>query len=325
MLRFDAHAHAIHAETGPAAREAATTLMAHQGFAGSVPGAGWSIEGALEFMDERGIAMQLLSMPAALDAERARQWNRQTAAVVAAHPDRFGLLAALPMAQPDRAVEEITFALDELNADGFAVATNYDGLYLGDPRFDAVFAELNRHRSTLFVHPALPPGFDRLGLSRPGPLIEYPMDTARTIVDAVFAGVLLRYPDVALLLAHAGGVLPTLQQRIALLGVEPWVANPLQLTSDQIREQLAVLYLDTAIAGSPANIGPALEMVGIEHIVFGTDYPPAGLETIDQTVADLTKTLPRQDRDLLEGVFRRLFPNAGARASSPIQTTLQRP
>src|SRR5690349_18416272 len=164
VQRFDVHAHAVMSGTDAASWQAAQALMRHEGFAGSIPGAGWSVDEALQFMDEQGIALQLLSMPGALDAEQARKWNDQTAGIVAAHPDRFGLLAALPMAEPDRAVDEIRYATDQLHADGFAVATNYDGVYFGDDRFEAVFAELDQHQLPLFVHPALPPTFDQLGL-----------------------------------------------------------------------------------------------------------------------------------------------------------------
>jgi predicted TIM-barrel fold metal-dependent hydrolase len=118
VQRFDVHAHAVVSGTDAASQQAAQALMEHEGFAGSIPGTDWSIDGALQFMDEQGIAMQLLSMPGALDAEQARNWNDQTAHIVAAHPDRFGLLAALPMAQPDRAVDEIRYTTNELHAEG---------------------------------------------------------------------------------------------------------------------------------------------------------------------------------------------------------------
>ncbi|MFE3188385.1 amidohydrolase family protein [Nocardia sp. NPDC059240] len=313
MQRFDVHAHAVMSGTDAASQ----ALMKDEGFAGSVPGAGWSVEGALRFMDEQGIGLQLLSMPGALDAEPARRWNEYAAGLVAAHRDRFGLLAALPMSEPDRAIAEIRYAIEHLHADGFALATNYGGVYFGNSRFDAMFAELNRHRLPVFVHPALPPGFDRFGLGRPGPLIEYPMDTARTIVDAIFAGVLLRYPNLRFVLAHAGGVLPALQNRIALLAGESWVANPLELTSGQLTEQLRSLYLDTAIGGGPADIVPALEMVGVDHLVFGTDYPPAGAATIAATSENLRTTLDRAAQQQLSATFAGLFPNAAARAAAP--------
>lgn len=317
MQRFDVHAHALVSRTDAASREAAQALMEHEGFAGSVPGAGWSVDGALRFMDEQGIALQLLSMPGALDAGQARAWNDQTAEIVARHRDRFGLLAAVPMAEPGRAIDEIRYAAGELHADGFAVATNYGGIYFGDGRFDEVFAELDRQRLPLFVHPALPPAFDRLGLGRPGPLIEYPMDTARTVVDAIFAGVLLRHRNLRLVLAHAGGVLPALQDRIALLGGESWCANPLELTPEQLTEQLAGLYLDTAIGGGPAGIVPAVHMVGVDHLVFGTDYPPAGLDTIAKTSRNLRATLDPAAQRQLEVTFAQLFPGAAERAAAP--------
>ncbi|MET7486749.1 amidohydrolase family protein [Streptomyces sp. NPDC005538] len=316
MQRFDVHAHAVVPGTDAAAQRAAQELIRLEGFAGSIPGAGWSAEKALRFMDEQGTALQLLSMPGALDAEQARKWNDLTTGIVAAHQDRFGLLAALPMAEPDRAVDEIRYAIDELDADSFAVATNYHGVYLGDDRFKDVFAELDRHQRPLFVHPSLPPAFDRLGLGRPGPLLEYPMDTARTVVDAIFAGVLLRHRNLHLVLAHSGGVLPTLQDRIALLGREPWVANPLKLTSEQLTQQLGSLYLDTAIGGGPAGIVPAIEMVGVDHLVYGTDYPPAGADTIAETTKNLRATLDRAAQQQLEKTFARLFPGAAARATT---------
>ena len=51
--------------------------------------------------------------------------------------------------------------------------------------------------------------------------------------------------------------------------------------------QLAGLYFDTAIAGTAASIGPVLELTQSDHIVFGTDFPPATEPVIDQNIAAL--------------------------------------
>lgn len=128
-----------------------------------------------------------------------------TAQVVAQNPNRFGLLAALPMADADAALAELALAADELGADGVSIATNYDGAYLGDPRFLPVFHELARRGLPVFVHPTRSPCFEQVGLGRPAPLLEYPMDTARSVIDAIFAGLLLDLPDLRLVLAHGGG------------------------------------------------------------------------------------------------------------------------
>lgn len=308
MRRFDVHAH-----FGLASGSA--ELMRREGFVQGGPETRWSPESAMAFMDARGITMQLLSLPMALPPEQVRAVNEQGARIVADHPDRFGLLASVPMGEPDRAVEEIRYAQDTLGADGFVLLTNYDGGYFGDARFAPVFAELDRRAASVFVHPVIPPAFDRLGLGRPGPLIEFPMDTARTAVDAIFAGLFLRHPRIRMVLAHAGGVLPALSQRILSLGAKEWVANPYGITRDQLRAQLASLYFDTAIAGTPVTLAPAVAVAGADHLVFGTDFPPAGLDVIDQTMADLRDGLAPDDRPRLEAAFRELFPAAADRAA----------
>ncbi|WP_265446457.1 amidohydrolase family protein [Flexivirga meconopsidis] len=314
MGKLDVHAHAVVACTGARAERMTHELIVKEGFAGRVPGAGWSVEGALQFMDAHDIALQLLSIPGALSPSEAHDWNGQAAEIVAKRPDRFGLLAALPLADTDSALAEVVQADEELAADGFAIASNYDGCYLGDPRFEPVFAELERRGLPVFVHPTLPPAFDMVGLGRPGPLFEYPVDTARTALDAIFSGLFLRHPGLAMILAHAGGVLPALSDRITMLGVQSWVANPHKLTATQLREQLAHLYLDTAIGGGPASITPAVAMVGEDHLVFGSDYPQAGVETIEETLRNLDRLGQSREKALQE-TFASLFPAAARRAT----------
>jgi predicted TIM-barrel fold metal-dependent hydrolase len=103
-------------------------------YAGPSPESGWSPEIAMTFMDAHHIQMQLLSFPMPLTAETARRFNDYAASVVATHPNRFGMLANIPLADPhpDAALREIDRA-DELNTDGFLLVTNYGGKYLGDP------------------------------------------------------------------------------------------------------------------------------------------------------------------------------------------------
>ena len=62
----------------------------------------------------------------------------------------------------------------------------------------------------------------------------------------LYAGVFRRYSKIRFIVAHCGGALPVLSGRLKLLGTESWVPNPNKITQDEIREQLARLYLNTS-------------------------------------------------------------------------------
>lgn len=275
----------------------------------------WSPESALDYMDRVGVAMQLLSNTFAPSLQALRDTNDYGAKIVADHPTRFGLLAALPTDDPDAAVSEIERAQSDLRADGYAVSARYNGVFLGDERLDPVWAELNRRRAVVFVHPnpSAPP---QLGL--PVILMDVAFETARSTADLLYAGVLRRYPDLTLILAHAGGALPAMSGRLTQLGAEPWVPNAQNITRDEIREHLARLYLDTANAGGDAPLSAALAMVPRDHVIYGSDSG-APCNT-DETLATNIRTL-RDSRVLAKGEADQfghrawdLFPTAGRRA-----------
>ncbi|MEU0787260.1 hypothetical protein ABZ341_37645 [Streptomyces sp. NPDC006173] len=46
--------------------------------------------------------------------------------------------------------------MDDLGADGVTVETNTHGVYLGDTRYEPLYAELDRRRTPVFVHPTPP-------------------------------------------------------------------------------------------------------------------------------------------------------------------------
>ena len=301
--KFDVHAHYL-----PPGLPRAPPPLGQHFLASPMPT--WSPEMALDFMDRHGIATQMLSVPMPLPASVMREANIYGADLVKRYPGRFGLLAALPLTDVDAAMEEITFAFDTLAADGVILLTNYDGAYLGDARFDRVFAELNRRGVTIFLHPTSPPGFDCVACGRPGPLIEFPFDTCRTVTDLLYAGVFERYPKLKFIVPHAGGVLPTLAPRLASIGTVHYVPHPPGLTPESVRAQLRRLYFDTAIAGFEASIAPVLALTGADHIVFGTDFPPATEPVIDLNIAALESLslLSEAERDTIHRGARRLFP-----------------
>ncbi|MEU2205773.1 amidohydrolase family protein [Streptomyces hygroscopicus] len=307
----DVHAH-FTPPTTPEERRARWQAMREECFTLPAP-YHWSLEETLRAMDRDGIAMQLLSNIPKDHAALAAS-NDYGAWLVREHPSRFGLLAAVPTDDPDAALAEIERARTQLGADGFAVTTVYNGVPLGDPSLDAVWAELDRLGATVFIHPdAYAPG----SMGRPSPLIEVAFDTARTITDLVYRAHFRRFPHLTHVVAHCGGALPALSGRLGLLGGEAWVPNPEGLTPADITGQLGRLYLDTAATATDHTLAAALLMTGPEHIVYGSD---SGVPcSTDRTIrANLEALLDSQvlDRAQIDAVGRaafRLFPSARAR------------
>ena len=107
-------------------------------------------------------AMLSLTQPglrfADIEATRGmiRHCNEYGAQLVRDHPGRFGLFAALPLADVEGSLREIDYAFDVLKADGVGLLTSYGNRWPGHPDFDPVFEELNRRKAVAFFHPNVP-------------------------------------------------------------------------------------------------------------------------------------------------------------------------
>lgn len=257
----------------------------------------WSPSAAIEFMDRHSIASQILSVPWAFTGRPGdpafatmlcRQVNEEYATLIDDHPGRFGAFAAVPADHPDSALTEIEYALDVLELDGVLLSSNAAGHYFGGDFYEPILAELARRQVPAFVHPAECPHIDVLGFGRPSSIIEFPCDTARTITDAIYSGVFQHHPTLTLILAHCGGVLPTLGWCIAehaQMGRGPHDAD---IDPAHVADALRGLYYETALAGSRNSLLPTLEVTTAEHILFGTDWPAAPEPTVVTNIANLT-------------------------------------
>jgi aminocarboxymuconate-semialdehyde decarboxylase len=247
---------------------------------GGVPPARWTEASALSFMDEAGIDLAITSISApgvhlgddAKARDLARRCNDVTAELIRNRPDRFGGFAILPLPDVTAALDELTRALDELDLDGVVLMTNAAGAYLGDPRYTPLFEELQRRRAVVFVHPTMSPDPTAHSLGFPDALLDFPVDTARTVAHMHYQGVFVRTPDVRYVLSHAGGVVPYLAHRFGIVDTMQVVPDPGGLrgtAGDTFRR----LYWDTALAWSDPILRMLRAVVGMDRVVYGSDYP----------------------------------------------------
>jgi predicted TIM-barrel fold metal-dependent hydrolase len=236
---------------------------------------------ALDDMDKGGVTVAINSTPAPpravienreAGAAYARENNDYFARLVADHKGRFGMFAALPMPHVDATLTEIEYALDTLKADGVYLMTSYQDHWLGDAAFAPVFDELNRRKTLIYTHPLSPYCCTRplKEIAMPDAMIEFGTDTTRAIANMVFGGTARRCPDLRLIWSHAGGTMPFLIYRFLKTAGIP--ANAERLPQGVVHE-LKRFYYDTAQASHPVLLTALRQVVGLEHTVFGSDYP----------------------------------------------------
>lgn len=253
-----------------------------------VPLPDWNTKKSLTFMKKNNItaAVTSIGIPGTVDPVQLRELARscnEYAASLKREYSVFASLACLPLPDVAGAVDELKYALDDLELDGVGLFTHYNGTYLGDKEFDPLFKELSQRKAVVFVHPIDPPEQYNTELTMPAALIEAPFETTRAVANLIYTGTTTRYPHIRYILSHGGGTIPYLAWRIALVqyiqeNKKPSVVRALydfyiKKGPHTGLETLKKMYYDTALTSS----GPALkalhEFAGPAHIMFGTDYP----------------------------------------------------
>jgi 6-methylsalicylate decarboxylase len=141
----------------------------------------------------------------------------------------------------------------------------------------------------------------------PRPMLEFMFDTTRSVSDMVLAGVLERFPDLRVIVPHAGAALPVLVERIELL---------LPMLSEQgvvpsIRDAMRKLHFDLAGAPVPRLLDALLQVADPDRIHCGSDYPFTPADVCAQLLRQIEAT------PLLNETTRNRFMRENARALFP--------
>ncbi len=244
------------------------------------PVPGWDVEKHIAFMDKAGIRTSVLTMPAPqpffgdakTSAAVCRKYNEECAALKARYPGRFMFCAALPLPDVPHALEEARYALEVLGADGIKLATNSYGQYLGDPALDTLMAYLDAQKAVVILHPHKPSAVNaQLIADVPLASYEYLAETSRAILNMIAHNVLVRYPNLKVVVPHCGSFLPNALPRFRSLlpvMVKQGIMQPVDVDAN-----LSHLYYDLAGAPTDDVLDALLTITTPDHILYGSDYP----------------------------------------------------
>lgn len=182
---------------------------------------------------------------------------------------------------------ELAYALDVLGADGVTLFTRYgsDNHYLGHADFAPIWAELNRRKAVVFVHPTHPVDTALVNKALPQPMFDYPHETGRAAMDLILSNTLRSSPQCRIILSHAGGTLPYLIYRVA--GMLPHTPMTVGKTTEEIIDEARTFYFDTAISSSAVTLTALFMFAKPGHVLFGTDFPNAPSKGIEDCTMQL--------------------------------------
>lgn len=252
----------------------------------------YNVDRHLAWMDRAGVAKSVLTLaaPQPFGAEAVRQANEYCADLKRRHPERFLFCAALPLPDVEAAIAEVKYALDTLHADGIKLATNARGQYLGAPALDTLFAVLNARAAVVILHPHRPePVNSEVMRQTPLAMQEYLGETTRAIANMISRNVLVRFPNVKVVVPHCGAYLPLAIPRMKSLA-------PVMQASGLVGEidwekNLAALYYDLAGSHSPEVIKLMLTITSPDHIMYGSDFPYVKPEVLSAQLARMKNYL----------------------------------
>ena len=280
----------------------------------------WNVGAHLKFMDEAGIGCSILTMPAPQpyfdDTEECQQtirrYNEYCAKLKADYPGRFKFCAALPLPDVDAAIREAIYALNTLGADGVKLATNSRGQYLGDEELDPLMKVLDERNAVIIIHPHRPTPYpEKIIATTPLAMYEYPAETTRAVVNMLSRNVLVRYPNLKVVVPHCGSFLPLVLPRMK--SILPNMVKQGYMQPIDWEGNLSRLYFD--LAGSPTVevLRSLLTLTTPDHILYGSDYPylpdavlKSNLQRLKQTLAS-DKELAPHSEDILWKNAERLF------------------
>jgi predicted TIM-barrel fold metal-dependent hydrolase len=235
-----------------------------------------NLDARFKMMERGGIAMQVISCSNVFpyfdsegnSVDAAHLANDLYADLIHKYPGKFAAFGCTPLPHIDASRKEIARALDDLHMSGITVATFVLGKSIADPMFEPVFAELNRRKAVVFIHPTGGGGgsqwLDSTKLVWP---IGAPLEDALILMQFVQQDFPRKFPDMKVIIPHLGGFAPFLMTRFDQFR-DQYMDKSLAAPSAQSK----YFWFDT-VNGNPAALRCACETFGTGKIMLGTDFP----------------------------------------------------
>jgi predicted TIM-barrel fold metal-dependent hydrolase len=229
-----------------------------------------SLETYLESMDDLGVDMLVLHSTANRP-DSCRELNDRTAKLCQDYPDRIVGLAAVPLLYPQEAVREVDRSIDELGLKGLKIYPRAQKVTLDQQSIRPILARAAELGVPVLTHcTPLPMAYSGYH----GQYVSID-NTAGNLARLFFGGVFSEIPELKIIGAHLGA------------GMVFYKDFLLEVNEDWARHFDNIYYDLSGYPFSEKMIKAAIDIVGEDHLLFGTDYPLVGTEVVGQLVTKI--------------------------------------
>lgn len=244
------------------------------------------VEAQIERMDRDGIDVSLLSASTVLqgsswadpatDLDLCRRTNDHVSEWVRAHPRRLLGSFVLPLQDLDASLKEAERCVNALGMRVVQLPAHVRGRYLGEAELRPIWHAVRDRSLTAFLHPE---GVADLWFQkyRMWNSIGQPIEEAKLITSMIYEGLLEQMPDLKIILAHGGGMLPHNMGRLDR-NVEHMPETMANITR-RPSEYLTSLYYDTCLY-DPAVAENLIRRVGADRLMLGSDFPVGEMDPV---------------------------------------------
>jgi aminocarboxymuconate-semialdehyde decarboxylase len=279
-----------------------------------------TIENVLDAAKEGGVDRTVISNPAHelrhMDAgqqlKTVRMINEYLASLAHKHDNIYALATTVPYGG-EPFLKELERAVKQDGAKGVIILSSLPGHYPDDDDALPFFQLVSELDIPVFVHPpSVGFGEERLNIYRLASSVGRPMDGALAISRLIVRGIFEKLPSLKLVASHLGGGICEMIGRMDYaynLQEEAYFLGPYEpmLIKHPPSHYLKMMYLESTCYHAPAA-RCAMETVGVDHFVFGTDAPP--LKPLKKAGVEIIRSLklaPADEAKVFSGNARKLL------------------
>ena len=212
--------------------------------------------------------------------ELCKEANEELLDTLKTHTDIFyGGVAMIPMNNIDGAIDIMEQQVKpNKKLYGIQLFTRALGKSIADEEYEKIFETASKLGLIIWLHPV----FDNRKPDN-NIVFSWEYELSQAMMQIVEKGIFQKYPNLKIIVHHAGAMIPFFAGRIKyILGEEK-------------EADFKKFYVDTALLGNTKALELAREYFGNDHIVFGTDAPlgimPAGAtKEIDDVINNMNIT-----------------------------------